>query len=260
MVTLISRDKVELQISEKSMNQCQLFAEMKGAVDGMSKIPLPDIDGEILEIILEFLKIHEESGTYVPAKDFKAEISPTDEEFMKKIEHEKIVPLLNAANYMNIPRLIDAGLLYIRGMVTGRTAEEIRYILDLPDDYTPEEKQEMANNFTFYSPNDLQKIGNYLFEMIARVILFLAVVGYVFGQKCLSIQSGCILGQCPSGETCIEDVCCITDPAENCNNTMDDAFCASHADACDDATAGVQMKIVCPRTCKACNLSCSCSP
>ena len=108
-------------------------------------------------MILEFLKLHENSESYTPATDFRAEISEEDKEFMEKVSNDKIVPLLNAANYMHIPRLIDAGLLHIRSWVIGRTAEEIRHILDLPDDYTAEEKQEMANKFTFYNPNDLQR-------------------------------------------------------------------------------------------------------
>ncbi|KAE9548581.1 hypothetical protein FO519_008202 [Halicephalobus sp. NKZ332] len=76
--------------------------------------------------------------------------------------------------------------------------------------------------------------------MFAKFVLVLALAELAFGQTCLSIQGGCVLGQCPVGESCIDNVCCITDPAENCNNTADEI-------------TGFQMKKICARTCKSCN-------
>ncbi|KAE9547265.1 hypothetical protein FO519_009522, partial [Halicephalobus sp. NKZ332] len=94
---------------------------------------------------------------------------------------------------------------------------------------------------------------NRLLKMICKLIILMTVAGFALGQSCLSIQGGCILGQCPGGGQCIANVCCVTDAASNCNNTMDDQFCDQHAAACTDPTAGPQMKTICARTCKSCN-------
>uniref|UniRef100_A0AC34R3G6 ShKT domain-containing protein n=1 Tax=Panagrolaimus sp. JU765 TaxID=591449 RepID=A0AC34R3G6_9BILA len=90
--------------------------------------------------------------------------------------------------------------------------------------------------------------------MFLKLAVLLAVVGYAYSQTCLSIVGGCILGQCPKG-TCVSNICCVTDPAENCNNTMDDTFCATNAIHCSDPQVGPQLKIQCASTCKSCTTS-----
>ncbi|KAE9548582.1 hypothetical protein FO519_008203 [Halicephalobus sp. NKZ332] len=87
--------------------------------------------------------------------------------------------------------------------------------------------------------------------MFGKFVL-LAIIGYTVGETCLSISGPCVLGMCPVG-SCVANVCCVSDPAENCNNTMDEIFCTNHASACTDPTVGPQMKIVCARSCKSCN-------
>ncbi|KAE9554545.1 hypothetical protein FO519_002249 [Halicephalobus sp. NKZ332] len=75
-------------------------------------------------------------------------------------------------------------------------------------------------------------------------------------DECLKIKGACILGSiCPSDWKCFSGVCCVTDPAENCDNAMGDAFCDAHVDACNDPTTGPQMKIQCASTCKSCTSS-----
>uniref|UniRef100_A0AC35EWT5 ShKT domain-containing protein n=1 Tax=Panagrolaimus sp. PS1159 TaxID=55785 RepID=A0AC35EWT5_9BILA len=85
------------------------------------------------------------------------------------------------------------------------------------------------------------------------IILSLALLLEVtYAQQCLNISGGCVLGNCPTGEQCINDVCCTTDAAANCPNVLSDAFCDAHTAQCTDATLKGAMAKQCPRTCKAC--------
>lgn len=77
--------------------------------------------------------MHEDSSEYKPLDDYRLEIDPKDEEFLKKFDGDNLVVLLNSANYLNIPRLCDAGLLKIRNFCIGKTAEELRRMFRLPE-------------------------------------------------------------------------------------------------------------------------------
>uniref|UniRef100_A0A7E4VBB2 ShKT domain-containing protein n=1 Tax=Panagrellus redivivus TaxID=6233 RepID=A0A7E4VBB2_PANRE len=88
------------------------------------------------------------------------------------------------------------------------------------------------------------------------VLLALAVVclaSTVGAQTCLSIVGNCIMGQCPSGGDCVNEICCVTDAAANCNNTLDDTFCEGNAAKCTDATMKAAMTQQCAKTCKTCD-------
>uniref|UniRef100_A0A914QEZ5 ShKT domain-containing protein n=1 Tax=Panagrolaimus davidi TaxID=227884 RepID=A0A914QEZ5_9BILA len=86
------------------------------------------------------------------------------------------------------------------------------------------------------------------------IILSLALLLEVtYAQQCLNISGACVMGSiCPTGEQCINDVCCTTDAAANCPNVLPDAFCDAHTAQCTDATLKDAMAKQYPRTCKAC--------
>uniref|UniRef100_A0AC34RNK5 SKP1 component POZ domain-containing protein n=1 Tax=Panagrolaimus sp. JU765 TaxID=591449 RepID=A0AC34RNK5_9BILA len=135
-ITLKSKDNEFFTIPAKVMCQSILFDDMLKVAEPEAVIPIDNIEGKYLKIILDYLERHQDDPTYVPPEDYNCEISLEDKEFFEKIPSEDMVPLLNAGNFLNIQRFTDAGLLFIRGWLEGKNPEEIRYILQLPDDYT----------------------------------------------------------------------------------------------------------------------------
>ena len=86
--------------------------------------------------------------------------------------------------------------------------------------------------------------------MFAKLILLLAFAGYAYGD-CLKVVGNAVGGQCPNNTVNFSGACCITNPAFNCNDTMD--VCPTMSAACNDATAGPAMKKTCPYTCGSCD-------
>uniref|UniRef100_A0A7E4VAE1 ShTK domain protein n=1 Tax=Panagrellus redivivus TaxID=6233 RepID=A0A7E4VAE1_PANRE len=72
-------------------------------------------------------------------------------------------------------------------------------------------------------------------------------------DACLSIVGNCFMGGCPNGSSCIDNICCITDAAENCDNALGDQFCVPNAAKCTDATMKDSMSKQCAKTCKTCD-------
>uniref|UniRef100_A0AC34G3A0 ShKT domain-containing protein n=1 Tax=Panagrolaimus sp. ES5 TaxID=591445 RepID=A0AC34G3A0_9BILA len=85
------------------------------------------------------------------------------------------------------------------------------------------------------------------------IILSLALfAGSSYAQTCLNITGPCVGGQCLDGGSCINDVCCTTDAAQNCDNLLDDNFCTSSVAKCTDPTLKDAMSKQCPKSCKTC--------
>jgi S-phase kinase-associated protein 1 len=59
--------------------------------------------------------------------------------FMRELENPMIFDLLTAANYMQIKPLLDLACLAVTFQLSGKSADEIREILNLPE-LTPEEE------------------------------------------------------------------------------------------------------------------------
>lgn len=59
--------------------------------------------------------------------------------FVSNMDRDMIFEILGAANYMNIKPLLDLACLRVTFELTGKTAEEIRLYLNLPE-LSPEEE------------------------------------------------------------------------------------------------------------------------
>ncbi|KAE9548580.1 hypothetical protein FO519_008201, partial [Halicephalobus sp. NKZ332] len=91
---------------------------------------------------------------------------------------------------------------------------------------------------------------NRLLKMICKLIILMTVAGFALGQNCLSIQGGCILGQCPGGGQCIANVCCAC--ADKVNPATGTSDCPQDKYLCNDPNYKTLMQQQCPKTCGFC--------
>uniref|UniRef100_A0A914R187 Uncharacterized protein n=1 Tax=Panagrolaimus davidi TaxID=227884 RepID=A0A914R187_9BILA len=76
-------------------------------------IPLT-ISGTLLKPIVDYCNLYQDDEAYVMKDPPPMSLTEKDSEFMKDISNDILEDLTNAANYLNIPRLIDACLSHLR--------------------------------------------------------------------------------------------------------------------------------------------------
>lgn len=123
-------------------------------------IPLPNVSSKILSKIIAYCKFHSqhteakkaaEAATGAAAGSTSAapaaavsddDVKDFDAEFVK-VDQSALFELILAANYLNIKPLLDLTCLTVANMIKGKTPEEIRKTFNIPNDFTPEEEEEV---------------------------------------------------------------------------------------------------------------------
>lgn len=113
--------------------------------DGSAAIELQRVDEATLEKVVEFLIHHmdepmNEIPTPLGGNSFNEIVEqPWYRSFIQDLERPMVFDLLTAANYMQIKPLLDLACLSVTFELSGKDAEEIREILNLPE-LSPEEE------------------------------------------------------------------------------------------------------------------------
>uniref|UniRef100_A0AC34Q1T6 SKP1 component dimerisation domain-containing protein n=1 Tax=Panagrolaimus sp. JU765 TaxID=591449 RepID=A0AC34Q1T6_9BILA len=130
MYTIVCKDGVRLEVSEKIVRQSLLFNELLACINDNEPIPI-EIPSRPMKAIIEYLELYQDDPPYNPPEGYNCEMTERDTEFFDKIA--------------------DSDL--IRGWLEGKNEAEIRYILQVPDDYTEEEKEAMYQEYSFFDPS-----------------------------------------------------------------------------------------------------------
>uniref|UniRef100_A0A7I4XY69 Skp1-related protein n=1 Tax=Haemonchus contortus TaxID=6289 RepID=A0A7I4XY69_HAECO len=105
--------------------------------DDDAPIPIPNVTAPVFKKVLawcEKQKTHEKEG--------KQLFETWSEEFFK-VEYPLLFEIIMAANYLDIPKLLDDGCRKIALMMKGKTPEEIRTMFNITNDFSPEEEEEI---------------------------------------------------------------------------------------------------------------------
>ncbi|XP_019175277.1 PREDICTED: SKP1-like protein 1A [Ipomoea nil] len=139
MVRLRANDGEEFEVAESvaALSQTLKFVvEDAGGLGEDSVIPLPKVDGNTLAKILEYRKVHAAAGKS------NAEKMKFDKKFVE-VDQAELYDLLTAADYLEIRDLLEIMAQRVADMIKGKTAEEIRKIFNIKNDFTPEEEEEI---------------------------------------------------------------------------------------------------------------------
>lgn len=145
-----SPDKeVKVELSRKAACQSKLMDDMlaeDNGEDGIPEIPLPDVTPEIFEMVAEFLRKHEND----PMKEIVKPISTNvlkdivgdwDANYMTVLDQDTLFKVILAANYLDIPSLLDLGICALACMVKGKEPDEVKKLFNIEPDITPEEEK-----------------------------------------------------------------------------------------------------------------------
>ena len=106
--------------------------------DGYSEdvIPLPNVDGKTLAMVLDWCKTHLDKDVDMPKlKKYEADFLDVDEAVLYS--------LLMAAHYLEIKDLLEQCYQKVANMIKGKTTQELRTTFKIENDFTPEEEREI---------------------------------------------------------------------------------------------------------------------
>jgi len=112
------------------------------------EIDIPRVSSNCLALVSEFLKRHATE----PMHELQTPLNGTDidtilasqpwyRNYISDMDRPMVFRIVQAANYMEIQPLLDIACLRVSTELVGKSAEEIRIILNLPK-MTPEEEEE----------------------------------------------------------------------------------------------------------------------
>ena len=114
---------------------------------GDEAIPLPNIKPQILEKIIVFCtRILENDPPKIERpltnNDLNQLVDPWYAEFVN-VEQEVLFDIVLAANYLDIPSLLDLSSAKVASQIKGRSITEIREYLHIVNDFTPAEENKV---------------------------------------------------------------------------------------------------------------------
>jgi len=148
-IKLISSDNKEFMIDIKIVNSCMVIKNMLEDIESEDKdlINIPNITGDILELLIQYLKYHFENPILIPESEKEEKslenIIPWDREFFSKFNMTTLLNVISAANYLEIKPLLNLACKIVAIMIKGKTAEEVRTMFSIENDFTPEEEEQV---------------------------------------------------------------------------------------------------------------------
>ena len=148
-IILVSSDGEKFEISHKAAQRSILLKNLIEEFPEEAEVPLDEIKSNILKKIKEYLEHYEneepkEIERPLPSPNFKKCVNSWDYKYID-IDLEMLFELVNAVNYLDIEPLLELGSAKVASIIKGKTAEEIKKILNI-DVITPEEREIIEEN------------------------------------------------------------------------------------------------------------------
>lgn len=115
--------------------------------DETPEIPLPNVQMDTLNKIVEFCTRHVNDPMPEIEKPLKSQnladsVGEWDSNFID-VDQSMLFSIILAANYMDLPSLLDLSCAKVASMIKGKTPEEIRRTFNIVNDFTPEEEAQV---------------------------------------------------------------------------------------------------------------------
>ncbi|KAJ1972188.1 hypothetical protein H4R33_007119 [Dimargaris cristalligena] len=150
-VTLKSGDEKLFQVPRNVASKSALISSMlETAPNETEPIPVKNVQSPVLEKIIEYCTKHanddpeddEDSDDEMDGPLRSTDIDPWDLKFID-VGMEMLYEIIMAANYLDIKPLLNLGCKTVANMIKGKTPDEIRSRFNIPNDFTPEEEEQI---------------------------------------------------------------------------------------------------------------------
>ncbi|KAK2379030.1 SKP1 protein 1B [Trifolium repens] len=135
-INLKSSDGEIFEIDTAVAMESQTLKHMIEDCADNTTITAQNVTSNILAKVVEFLKKH------VEAASSETCLKAWDAEFVK-VDQGTLIDLINAADYLNIPSLLDLTCKAVADIMNGKTPEEIRNTFHIVNDYSLGEEEKV---------------------------------------------------------------------------------------------------------------------
>jgi S-phase kinase-associated protein 1 len=110
-------------------------------------VPITNVRAPVLTKVIEYCTHYQEEAMTpitTPLKSSRIEdlVQPWYANFVQ-VEQPMLFELVTAANYMDIKSLLDLTCLAVSIYIKGKSAEELRRIFNISDEFSPEEEEQV---------------------------------------------------------------------------------------------------------------------
>lgn len=143
----------EFKVSLEAAKMSLLFRDILGDAEGKENIiPVTDTSPETLALVLEYMEYHVDHPAKVLERPLKNPIEELIDEWdydflFRKLKtengHGPLFEVMQAANFLNINDLLDLTCGCVASMIHGKTAEQIREMFKIENDFTKEEEEKI---------------------------------------------------------------------------------------------------------------------
>jgi len=118
--------------------------------ENAAELPIPAVQGAILEKIVEYMNHHKGTEPPIIEKPLRSKVlkdvcqDKWDAEFIDKIgdNRQQLYDLILAANYLDVKSLLHLGCAKVASLIKGQPLEKIKEILDPKGEYTKKDDKE----------------------------------------------------------------------------------------------------------------------
>ena len=105
--------------------------------DGANEVAIPAVEGDILELILRYMKYHKGTEPPIIDKPLRSKVmkevckTAFDAEYIEEIgeNRQQLYDLILAANYMDVKSLLHLGCAKVASLIKGQPVEKVKDIL-----------------------------------------------------------------------------------------------------------------------------------
>ncbi|CAH2036329.1 unnamed protein product [Thlaspi arvense] len=147
-IVLKSSDDMIFKVEEAVALESETIAHMIEVDCVANAIPLANVTGEILTLVIEYCKKHvvvaDDDGGGGSSSSTQEDLKNWDAQFINDLDQSTIFNLILAANFLNIKTLLDFTCQFVADtMIKGKTVEEIRKTFNIENDFTAEEEAQI---------------------------------------------------------------------------------------------------------------------
>ncbi|KAH7663328.1 S-phase kinase-associated protein 1 [Dioscorea alata] len=147
---LKSSDGDLFQVEEAVVIQFQTIKRKIQDDCAKNEIALDNVTSNILSKVIKYCKKHIEftSNDTIKNETMTKDLKSWDEDFIN-VDRMILFELLQEASYLNINGLIDLCCQAVAEMMKGKSPDEMHMILNIKNDYTPEEEEEVRKEVSW---------------------------------------------------------------------------------------------------------------